>query len=76
VSQRCHQSLERCYSIAAAIHAIRQNHHPTLRHPDREAIGNELQQALVTLIDLALIGKHAGTSSAPTSARCAYSSTT
>lgn len=40
-------------------HAIRQNHHPTLHHTDREAIAIELQEALVTLIDLALIGKHA-----------------
>ena len=39
--------------------AVSQNHHPTLDHTDREAIGIELQKALVTLIDLALIGKHA-----------------
>jgi starvation-inducible DNA-binding protein len=36
-----------------------QDHHPTLRHPDREAIGVELQAILVVLTDLALTGKHA-----------------
>jgi starvation-inducible DNA-binding protein len=40
-------------------HTLSQNHHPTLRHTDREAIGIELQNALVTLIDLSLIGKQA-----------------
>jgi len=38
---------------------ISQDHHPTLRHADREAIGVELQRVLVTLTDLSLIGKHA-----------------
>jgi starvation-inducible DNA-binding protein len=33
--------------------------HPTLRPSEREVIGTELQQALVTLIDLAAIGKQA-----------------
>lgn len=42
-----------------AHHAISQDHHPTLRHPDREAIGAELQSVLVTLIDLSLLGKQA-----------------
>lgn len=42
-----------------ANHAISQDHHPTLRHPDREAIGAELQEVLVTLIDLSLLGKQA-----------------
>jgi starvation-inducible DNA-binding protein len=40
-------------------HTTRQNHHPTPRHTARDAITSELQKALVTLIDLALIGKHA-----------------
>src|SRR3954466_631708 len=40
-------------------HALSQDHHPTLRHEDREAVGNELQRVLVTLIDLSLIGKQA-----------------
>lgn len=40
-------------------HVITQDHHPTLRHPDREAIGAELQGVLVTLSDLALLGKQA-----------------
>ncbi len=35
------------------------DHHPTLRHVDREAIGIELQAILVVLTDLALMGKHA-----------------
>lgn len=39
--------------------AISQDHHPTLRHPDREAIGAELQEVLVTLLDLSLLGKQA-----------------
>ncbi len=38
---------------------ISQDHHPTLRHEDREAIGAELQGVLVTLIDLSLLGKQA-----------------
>lgn len=35
------------------------DHHPTLRHPDREALGTLLQSTLVVLSDLALTGKHA-----------------
>jgi starvation-inducible DNA-binding protein len=35
------------------------DHHPTLRHADREAIGFELQAILAILIDLSLTGKHA-----------------
>lgn len=35
------------------------DHHPTLRHGDREAVGTELQKVLVVLTDLALLGKHA-----------------
>ena len=35
------------------------DHHPTLRHGDREAIGNELQAILAILVDLSLAGKHA-----------------
>jgi starvation-inducible DNA-binding protein len=35
------------------------DHHPTLRHIEREAIGIELQAILVILTDLALTGKHA-----------------
>jgi starvation-inducible DNA-binding protein len=35
------------------------DHHPTLRHPDREAIGAELQGVLIDLIDLSLLGKQA-----------------
>ncbi|MGO9248144.1 MAG: Dps family protein [Solirubrobacteraceae bacterium] len=38
---------------------ISQDHHPTLRHEEREAIGAELQGVLVTLIDLSLLGKQA-----------------
>jgi starvation-inducible DNA-binding protein len=38
---------------------LSQDHHPTLRHPDREAIGAELQAVLVTLVDLSLLGKQA-----------------
>jgi starvation-inducible DNA-binding protein len=38
---------------------ISQDHHPTLRHEDREAIGTELQDILVVLIDLSLAGKQA-----------------
>ncbi|HVW18440.1 MAG TPA: DNA starvation/stationary phase protection protein [Solirubrobacteraceae bacterium] len=36
---------------------LSQDHHPTLRHADREAVGVELQTVLVVLTDLALIGK-------------------
>jgi hypothetical protein len=39
-------------------HTVNQNHHHTLRDTDRQEINNELQQALVALIDLSLIGKH------------------
>jgi len=38
---------------------VSEDHHPTLRHNDREAIGSELQAVLVTLTDLALLGKQA-----------------
>jgi starvation-inducible DNA-binding protein len=38
---------------------ISQDHHPTLRHPDREAIGSSLQEVLIALIDLSLAGKQA-----------------
>jgi starvation-inducible DNA-binding protein len=38
---------------------ISEDHHPTLRHPDRRAIGAELQAVLITLTDLSLAGKHA-----------------
>ena len=30
---------------------ISEDHHPTLRHEDRRAIGNELQAVLVTLTE-------------------------
>jgi len=40
-------------------HAFSQDHHPTLRHEEREGLGNELQTILVVLTDLALTGKHA-----------------
>jgi starvation-inducible DNA-binding protein len=40
-------------------HTLSTDHHPTLRHAEREAIGAELQGILVVLTDLALIGKHA-----------------
>jgi starvation-inducible DNA-binding protein len=39
--------------------AISQDHHPTLRHVERAALGAELQVALTVLIDLALLGKQA-----------------
>jgi starvation-inducible DNA-binding protein len=39
-------------------HTVNQDHHHTLRDTDRQEINNELQQALVALIDLSLIGKH------------------
>jgi starvation-inducible DNA-binding protein len=35
------------------------DHHPTLRHADREGIGGELQAILAILVDLSLAGKHA-----------------
>jgi starvation-inducible DNA-binding protein len=38
---------------------ISEDHHPTLRHADREAIGAELQDILIALIDLSLAGKQA-----------------
>lgn len=38
---------------------ISEDHHPTLRHADRRAIGAELQAVLVTLTDLSLAGKQA-----------------
>ena len=38
---------------------ISEDHHPTLRHPDRRAIGAELQAILITLVDLSLAGKQA-----------------
>ncbi len=38
---------------------ISEDHHPTLRHADRRAIGGELQAVLVTLTDLSLAGKQA-----------------
>jgi starvation-inducible DNA-binding protein len=38
---------------------ISEDHHPTLRHEDRRAIGSELQAVLITLTDLALAGKQA-----------------
>ncbi len=38
---------------------LSQDHHPTLRHNDREAIGSDLQDILIELTDLALIGKQA-----------------
>jgi starvation-inducible DNA-binding protein len=40
-------------------HHLSQDHHPTLRHPDREGLGGELQGALTVLIDLSLLGKQA-----------------
>jgi starvation-inducible DNA-binding protein len=38
---------------------LSQDHHPTLRHVDREALGNELQATLTVLVDLSLLGKQA-----------------
>lgn len=38
---------------------ISEDHHPTLRHEERRAIGTELQAILVTLADLSLAGKQA-----------------
>jgi starvation-inducible DNA-binding protein len=40
-------------------HELSQDHHPTLRHADREALGAELQAVLTVLIDLSLLGKQA-----------------
>jgi starvation-inducible DNA-binding protein len=40
-------------------HQLSQDHHPTLRHADREALGAELQGVLTVLIDLSLLGKQA-----------------
>ena len=40
-------------------HELSQDHHPTLRHADREALGAELQGVLTVLIDLSLLGKQA-----------------
>jgi starvation-inducible DNA-binding protein len=40
-------------------HQLSQDHHPTLRHPDREALGAELQTTLTVLLDLSLLGKQA-----------------
>jgi starvation-inducible DNA-binding protein len=40
-------------------HELSQDHHPTLRHVDREALGAELQAVLAVLIDLSLLGKQA-----------------
>lgn len=39
--------------------ALSTDHHATLRHVDREAIGIELQAVLAILTDLSLTGKHA-----------------
>ncbi len=44
---------------ALACSTLSTDHHPTLRHVDREAIGVELQAVLAILTDLALTGKHA-----------------
>jgi starvation-inducible DNA-binding protein len=40
-------------------HAFSQDHHPTLRHYEREEVGALLQTILVVLTDLALTGKQA-----------------
>jgi starvation-inducible DNA-binding protein len=50
-------NLDRRPPITRAVN--QDDRHPTLSDRDREVIGLELQKALVTLIDLALIGKHA-----------------
>jgi len=39
--------------------AVSQDHHPSLRHIERAALGNELQAALTVLVDLSLLGKQA-----------------
>jgi starvation-inducible DNA-binding protein len=33
------------------------DHHPTLRHEERQGIGAALQDVLVALVDLALVAK-------------------
>ena len=38
---------------------ISTDHHPTLRHVDRQTIADELQHILVVLVDLSLLGKQA-----------------
>jgi starvation-inducible DNA-binding protein len=40
-------------------HRLSPDHHPTLRHADREGLGGELQAVLTVLIDLSLLGKQA-----------------
>jgi starvation-inducible DNA-binding protein len=40
-------------------HELSQDHHPTLRHVDRESLGNALQTTLTLLVDLSLLGKQA-----------------
>jgi starvation-inducible DNA-binding protein len=40
-------------------HQLSQDHHPTLRHIDREAIGGAMQETLTLLTDLSLLGKQA-----------------
>ena len=40
-------------------HTFSQDHHPTLRHYEREEVGAHLQTILVVLIDLSLMGKQA-----------------
>jgi starvation-inducible DNA-binding protein len=40
-------------------HQLSQDHHPTLRHVERETVGVGLQAVLETLVALALTGKHA-----------------
>jgi len=42
-----------------AVESISSDHHPTLRHGERQIIGAELQQVLTVLVDLTLIGKQA-----------------
>jgi hypothetical protein len=44
---------------------ISEDHHPTLRHADRRAIGAELEVILITLTDLSLAGKPMRWRSAP-----------
>src|SRR5690349_15067034 len=48
---------ERSHSMPERI--ISEDHHPSLRHADRRAIGAELQAVLITLTDLSLAGKQA-----------------
>jgi len=45
--------------MSSTHHPLSQDHHPTLRHADRQAIGAELQDILVELTDLSLLGKQA-----------------